>query len=128
MRWNAARAITGPREFSASRSLNANSNSPKHVIVRCHGKDEAVASAHLLRDWSGIAVDRSRGTGKDNNQSGDDSCNPAARLLVHREVAAATTAAMRNAFAAEQCNFMFTGGAHRKSPYGLFRVYSRLHH
>ena len=84
-----------------------------------------MASAHLLWGINWIAVDRSRGTGKTNHQASDYSCNPAARFLVHGKVAAATPAAMRNAFAAEQRNLVFTGGAHRKSPY---RVYSPVHH
>ena len=75
-----------------------------------------MASARLLRGWSWMAVDRDRGTGKSNHQSADDSCDPTARLLVHRKVAAATTAALGNAFAVEQSNFMFLGGAHWKSP------------
>jgi hypothetical protein len=66
----------------------------------------------LLLGWSGIAVDCSRGTSKANHQSGDNGCNPTARRLVNREVAAAAAATLRNALAVEKSDFIFLGGVH----------------
>jgi hypothetical protein len=86
--------------------------SPKHVIDRCCGIDEMKAFARLLLGWSGIAVDRSRGTSKANHQSGDNGCNPTARRLVNREVAAAAAATLRNALAVEKSDFIILGGVH----------------
>ena len=70
------------------------------------------AVARLLLGWSGITVDRSRGTSKPNHQSGDNGCNPTARRLVNREVSASAAATLRNALAVEQSDFIFLGGVH----------------
>jgi len=69
--------------------------------------------------WGRMAVYRRSGTCKSEHQSAHDDGNPAARISVDRNVTPAATASLRNAFAAEQRSFSFTGGAHWKSPLGF---------